>query len=182
MNAVVALHRLMTRSSESFRFRCFSPSHDIGSAFSFVSSPRAVHCALQRSDEVGKLRRALKSGEVTEEAIRVCIAELLSELETGRRLPHELAIAAITVALECRPSPFAEEFILDLARLKLAELPIAIRVARRASEEWLQLSGSKSKFFTLADPETSATELKLTGIAPEVLVDDEVEWCNLGAF
>lgn len=117
--------------------------------FSFISNPLAVHRALQRSAHVESVRLALGSGEISEETLRTFCANVLRELEHGKRLPHELAIAAIAVALETRPTSFAEEYVLDLARLDLAELPIAIRVARKACRERMTLPGNKTKAFTL---------------------------------
>jgi hypothetical protein len=117
--------------------------------FSFISNPSAVHRALQRSKDVENLRLALRTGEITEETLRAFCASLLKDLEHGQRHHHEMAFAAIAVALETRPTPFAEEYVLDLARLELAELPIAIRVARKACQERLKLPGNKTKVFTL---------------------------------
>ena len=42
----------------------------------------------------------------------------------------ELALAALAVAVERRPTDFAEEFLHDLARPQIAEMGLAIRVAR----------------------------------------------------
>jgi hypothetical protein len=47
--------------------------------------------------------------------------------------------------LENRPTAFSEEFVMDLARLELAELPIAIRVAREACKEHQKLARNRSK-------------------------------------
>lgn len=124
--------------------------------FSFISNPIAVHRALQRSVDVENIRLALGSGEITEATLRAFCASVLSELEPGKRLPQELAIAAIAVALETRATSFAEEYVLDLARLDLAELPIAIRVARQACRERMTLPANRTKVFTLDNEETSA--------------------------
>lgn len=126
--------------------------------FSFISNPNAVHRALQRSVDVENIRLALRSGEITEETLRAFCASVLSELEFGRRLPHELALAAIAVVLETRPTSFAEEFVLDLARLDLSELPIAIRVAREACRERMVLPANKTRVFRLGDEETPTSE------------------------
>ena len=41
-----------------------------------------------------------------------------------------LALATIAVVLERRTTDFADEYLCHLARLKLAEMPLSIRVAR----------------------------------------------------
>ncbi len=132
--------------------------------FSFISNPRAIYLALCRSEYVTNLRSALRSGEVTEETIRVFSANLLRELEYGKRFPYELALAAIAVTLETRSTPFAEEFILDLASLNLSELSIAIRVAREACQERLKHPANKTKCFSIGENEDLLTEWQ---IAPE---------------
>ena len=43
---------------------------------------------------------------------------------------YEINLEAIAVALETYPGPFAEEYLKDLSRLKIPELPLAPRVAR----------------------------------------------------
>ena len=121
--------------------------------FSFISNPRAIHIALQRSEDIEELRNALGSGVVSEEAIHAFSADLLKEFQQGKRLPNEFALAAIAVAFETRLTPFAEEFVMDLAKLKLAELPIAIRVARHACQERLKLSDNKTRLFIISDEE-----------------------------
>ncbi len=119
--------------------------------FSFISNPRAIHGVMQRSEDVKSLRAALLAGELTEETIRKFSESLLDNFESGKQFPYESALAAIAVALETRPTPFAEEFTLDLARLDRAELAIAIRVARWACQERLAVSASKTKTFALAN-------------------------------
>ncbi|MFO7905163.1 MAG: hypothetical protein ACQESR_24435 [Planctomycetota bacterium] len=117
--------------------------------FSFISNVNAIHRSLQRSEDVNNVRLALETGEISEEALRAFSSSLFRELEPGQRHHHELALAAVVVVLERRPTSFAEEYILDLARLDLAELPIAIRVARKASQERLKMPANRSKVFSL---------------------------------
>ncbi len=138
--------------------------------FSYISNPRAIHRALQRSEEVETLQLALRNGEITEEAIRGFSTALLRDLEYGQRFPNELAIAAIAVALESRPTSFAEEFVMDLARLELPELPIAIRVARGACQELLQLPGNKTKVFRIAEEEELTADWQWAPEARQVVV------------
>lgn len=149
--------------------------------FSFISNPRAVHGALQRSEEVRDLRSALRSGEITDETLRSFTAELLSHLEEGRLFEHELALAAIAVALETRSTAFAEEYVLDLARLELAELPAAIRVAREACRERLKLPGNTTKVVTLSDEEVVPGDWQVAGEDRRVAVGQSEENFELEA-
>ena len=101
--------------------------------YSLISNSRALHRALRTSKQVEHLRIALGQGELTEKSLRDFVATLLRDLEYGKKFPHDIALAAMAVALETRPTAFAEEFVLDLARLDLAEFPMATRVAKWAS-------------------------------------------------
>jgi hypothetical protein len=146
------MHRALENlSSDAFALR-----------YSFISNPIAVYRALQRSVDVENVRRALQSGEITEDTLRGFCASVLTDLEPGKRLPQELALAAIAVALESRATAFAEEYVLDLARLDRAEFPTAIRVARQVSRERMALPANRTKDFTLGE---------------ETLVSPAGDWC-----
>ena len=103
---------------------------DFSVAVGFHSNPAAVRRRLARMPEVAAIREALKQGAITEETIRRFVSHLTSDFVRGEHFAHEDALAAICVALEAQPTDFADEFLHDLARLKLAELSLAIRVAR----------------------------------------------------
>lgn len=150
-------------------------SDEFACRFSFISNPRAVHRALQRSEDVKKLRSALGSGEVTERSLREFCADLLRDLKYGSRFPHEFAIAAMAVAIENWPTPFADEFITDLGKLELRELPIAIRVAREARREFLRLPGNKTKMVAFAGEGNIITEWQTVSNVHRVLVDKSEE-------
>jgi hypothetical protein len=62
--------------------------------------------------------------------IRVFISSVMSEFSKGHLLPNDLALAALAVVFELRPTDFAEEFLCDLARLQLPEMTTSILVAR----------------------------------------------------
>lgn len=97
--------------------------------------------ALQRSSFVKELRESLTRGEVTEAGIRRFLARLMREFRPGVQFFHEPALAAIAVVLEHRSTAFAEEYLLDLARLKhIAEMDLAPRVAAISLKRWLTAS------------------------------------------
>ena len=105
-------------------------SDDFIASLAFIGTPTAMRRALACGDEVLSVRKALLRGEITEELLRSFVSELICNFQRGEHFAHELALAAIAVAIESRMTDFTEEFLLDLARLKLSELPLAIRVAR----------------------------------------------------
>ena len=88
------------------------------------SSAVGLRRAVLNSPVVRKLQRALKIGEVTEEAIREFVGDLLTSFRHRGQFLHEPALAAIAVILETRDSPFVAEYLIDLARLRIAELPV----------------------------------------------------------
>jgi len=129
---------------------------------SFVTQPVALHKLLAYSEEVRAIREKLQEGAITEETLRKFASSLVQQIEYGKRFPHELALAAIAVAIETRATDFSEEFIFDLARLKLPEIPLAIRVAREASSKLIQSTKSKSKTFQV-DHFPENTDFKIAG-------------------
>lgn len=114
-----------------------------------ISNPRAIHRRLQRCEEVHRVRTALANCEISEQSIWQFSAELLRQYVPGELFPHEMALAATAVVLETRATTFASEFIGGLARLELAELPIAIRVARESARAQLSVTGNKSRLVTM---------------------------------
>jgi hypothetical protein len=105
-------------------------SNEFLTRYGFIATPPALRRALQRSGEVRAVRDGLNSGEITENTIRDFANNLLSNLRRGEPFEFEPTIAALAVVLEQRASPFADEFLTDLANLKLAEMKMSIRVAR----------------------------------------------------
>jgi len=80
--------------------------------------------------EVRRAIAALDEGALAENDIRQFVSTLMAEFSEGVRFPYDVALAAIAVVLEGRSSDFADEYLHDLSRLKLAEMPLSIRVAR----------------------------------------------------
>lgn len=92
---------------------------------------------LQRSVYVKAVRNALASGELTEKAIRKFVRELMTVWKPGMQFPYDFALAALAVALEKRFTPFADEYLLDLARLQgIAEVDLSPKVAQACRRDW----------------------------------------------
>jgi hypothetical protein len=154
---------------------------DFASRYGVVSNPRALHWALSRSSEVRDVRAALNSGAITEVSIQRFAAELLGKLTYGELFPFDIALATLAVVLEIRAGSFAEEFIFDLARLELAELPMSIRVARQSAHRQLAIAGNKSRTIipaVIADP----VDWKPAPKPQRVLVGQSTNQVELGAI
>jgi hypothetical protein len=105
-------------------------ANDFGESLGFVLPPAAMRIGLQREPTVRQITMAIRRGEISEAMIRRFVNSLASEFQEGRSLPGDLAFAALAVALEQILADYAEEFLCDLARLRLAEMTVSIRVAR----------------------------------------------------
>src|SRR5690242_292337 len=112
-------------------------------SFSFISTPTALQRALRRSKYVNDLEEALKSGSITEQTIKNFATDLLKTLKAGETFQYDLTLAGLAIALERRSSDFAEEYLHDLSKLKLAEMPMSIRVARECLKSRLTLAKTK---------------------------------------
>ena len=126
-------------------------SLDVLTSDEFVSSTGSITSAaglrrfLYKSQVVQDLRRAIGSGIITESAIRRFVERLSNDFEKGKQFPHELAFAALAVALEERRTDFVEEFLLNLARLKIIEITVCPLIARESLMRWYKLPRIKAK-------------------------------------
>ncbi len=82
---------------------------------------------------------------ITERDIRRFTEELMRDFERGVKFPHELALAALAIAMENRRTDFVEEYLLDLARLNIAEMSLAPGVARDSMRHWRQVPRTRVK-------------------------------------
>jgi hypothetical protein len=105
-------------------------NEDIRTKGSVISTAEALRAFLQYRSEVISLRRAIERGEITPNDIKDYVHELFRSFSTGIKFAYEIDLAAISMALETFPGPFAEEYLKDLSRLQIRELPLAPRVAR----------------------------------------------------
>ncbi len=115
-----------------------------------ISTPEGLRHFLLRSPEVRDLRKALYQGTIAEETIRKFVSSLMRDFRAGYHFEHEFALAGLAVVLERRPTDFAEEFLLDLAKLKLAEMPLCIRVARESVRRRATMAQNRTKQFQLS--------------------------------
>ena len=105
-------------------------NEDIQTKGFVISAAEALRTFLQYRSEVVSLRKAIEGEEVTPTDIKEYVDELLRSFSAGTKFAYEIDLAAISVTLETFPGPFAEEYLEDLSRLQIQELPLAPRVAR----------------------------------------------------
>jgi len=117
--------------------------------FGFISNPAAVRRLLLKSNEIADVRRALNQGEISEGSVRTFVNDLVKDFRSGEHFPHDSALSAIAVSLEYRATPFADEFINDLASLRIAELGHSVHIARECKKNRKHLSRTTTKYFIL---------------------------------
>ena len=128
-------------------------SEDLAVRLAFLSTPSALRACLQKTAEVAELTRELRLGAITEDGIKSFMSGLLEDLRIGERFQQEMAVAALAVALETRPTDFAEQFLRNLSGLRLAEMGAAARVARECLKRRVTLADSKARLFNATHPD-----------------------------
>ena len=118
-------------------------------AVGFASTAGALRRILRRLGEVPAISKALRQGEITEESIRIFVSSIMRDFRSGEQFVHEVALAALAVVMETRPTPFAEEFLRDLSRLELGEMGLCIRLARECLKRQASFADDASRVFTL---------------------------------
>lgn len=95
----------------------------------FYSTPKGLYRALAGNEFVDDLILSIQTGQVTTDSIRSFVTEITRTFHRGEKFANENILAAICVALEELPNDFAEEFLIDLARVNVIEFPLAPKVA-----------------------------------------------------
>lgn len=121
-------------------------------AFAGVSTPEAALQLLRRSTQVRDLHEALRSEAVTFSETEVFVQQLMREFLPGIRFAREHALGAIAVAAGRFANEFSERFLTKLSGLRLAELPLAPRVARAILEERNRLTENTRLLRWIAAP------------------------------
>jgi hypothetical protein len=83
---------------------------------------------------VQELTVAFRVGTLTEQNLRDFIKTELHHLRRGEPLRHDVAIAALAVALESSPSAFASEFVTGLAALEIVEMQQSVLMAKECAK------------------------------------------------
>ncbi len=95
-----------------------------------ISGATALRHFLTTRTEVRAVGDALRSGVITEQAVRRFTETLIRDLQRGILFEHDRTLAALAVALKDWHTPFSAEYLRGLADLEAAEMPYGPRVAR----------------------------------------------------
>lgn len=149
----------------------------------FVATAEALYAVLGRSDAVGEVRKSIRSEAIGEGDVRQFVSEILTDLEKGFQFPHETVLAALVVALEPFHMSWAEKFMDDLSELKIREMPMAPRVARRcrARRKWAVMNHHKEKRVGRTVAGNGFEWAQLTEVVSKHLVESqEIELAGFG--
>lgn len=105
-------------------------SEEFDDSVGFILLPAAFQSVLRRSQVVRKITNAIRHGEITDQMLRSFVSELTGELVKGEALRGDIALAALAVSVETMQTPFAEEYLTTLAKLRVPEMSTSVRVAR----------------------------------------------------
>lgn len=129
-------------------------SEEIAQVVFTVATPKALCSILRTHSHVEAARRQLfENADDARRGIEEFVRERLVDLKPKTYFPHEPAFCALAVALETLPMPAAEDFLSELAALRIAEMPISPRVAALCLKRRRELLASNTlAVFEVASP------------------------------
>lgn len=105
-------------------------SEEFAISIGFELPANAMYSILSRTQECSELHDKYRDGILTEDILRQYVQDLMSSFRLGERFSFNLPLALIAIGLESFSTKFAEEYIADLSKLKLAELTLSIEIAK----------------------------------------------------
>ena len=75
---------------------------------------------------------ALRYGQITGKDVHEFVDHLLSEFRPGELFRYDITLAALAVAMEHWSNSFAEDYLIDLARIQRPEFRASFRIARES--------------------------------------------------
>lgn len=127
-------------------------SSELASIEFIAGTDESLFAALAETRAVVALRDALGTGEISESEIREFTNTLLKDFRPGELFEHDLVLAALATTLSKHwNTPFAEEFIIDLAKLNSPEFRRSTAVARIAAEKLFESTETISRTYKPID-------------------------------
>jgi hypothetical protein len=146
-------------------------SEEIAQVVFSIATPKAICSILRtRSHVVAARRHLFENAYEARRDIEEFVRERLLDLKSKTYFPHEPAFCALAVALETLPMPSAEDFLSELAALRIAEMPISPRVAalclQRLRETLISKTLMEFKVKIVQNPDV-ATSMRLSRVPTE---------------
>lgn len=109
---------------------------EFADSIGWLPPAKALRYLLKRRPEVAAIARARTANELPDSEVRTFLTQLVRAVRPGFRFEHELAIAALLVALETEPTPSVHGLLSEFARLDWLEIRTVSEVAQVALSEW----------------------------------------------
>lgn len=113
--------------------------------------PEVMRLALRRMREYTLFQKEYRQGDITSDVLRECVQDLLGDFRRGEKFTFDASLAFLCVALESIFTPFATEFLEDLSKVHLVEMPLSPGVAKVCLEERNKLPSNLQQDFKIAD-------------------------------
>ncbi len=144
-------------------------SDDIAQVFFAIATPKALRSVLRSHKAIAAFRKELAESMDARREIEEFVRERLFYLKPKTYFSHEPAFCALAVALETLPMPASEDFLSELAALKIAEMPLSSRVAALCLQRHRELFPSTTeklfKVGLLPIPKAPSLNIKTTQVA-----------------
>lgn len=96
-----------------------------------ITTAEGLYEYLRHEPKVASVRNRLAIQAIDLADLNFFISDITRKIEIGKRSAWDVTFAAIAVALERKPGPFADRYLNDLANLEITELPLSSRIARQ---------------------------------------------------
>ena len=138
--------------------------------YTVIGTADALRSALSMSSEIAQLRQRLNQGAISPREVEELVSELMTQFKIGEKFVYDISLAAIAVGIERDQSATCRRLLQDLASLRCAEMPMAIRVARKCLYARYAETKTENVFCSFFDPniETQVTDRYEPYELPEV--------------
>jgi len=120
--------------------------------YTVIGTADALRRALSMSPEIAQLRQQLGQSEISPSEIEELVSELMTHFKQGETFIYDISLAAIAVGLERDQSDTCGRLSQELASLRCAEMPMAIRVARQCLRARFAETKTENVFRSFFDP------------------------------
>ena len=98
-----------------------------------LNTVESIQAVLRRAPQVLEVRRAVQDGTLAPTTLREWVESCMQRFTRGERFHHETALCALAVAFETCATPFAQEFLEELATVNVREMPLSPGIAARSA-------------------------------------------------
>ena len=97
-----------------------------------ISSQRGLATVLRTRDDLRHIRKRIACGAITPAQIQAFVQDIFSDLTPGATSVYDVTLAALAIAMESQPGPFAERFLESLTELRAVEFPRSPEIGKES--------------------------------------------------